>query len=289
MREKLLALCVLLAFTATGCPRGDSGPTTPEPEPEDTGPVADTEPEPEPPPPSPVKIRVRAVHVAASASKAPVTLTYTTEDEPGTVTEALAFGTASDYVDAILPPSSTEIGLDLMAEGFEADASGLSVSEGASHSALVYSDPEERGALHIALFSDEAEAPEGMRARFFHSVMGWDSVDVCTPGENPRAAGGVVFAAVGYGGLAGEGYVDVPEGATRLQIRAANEETPCSGRVLGGVELTPPDGVELGAQNLTLVAIGRATGRPPVQRALLVCVDAPSETPACFRLQMRAR
>ena len=291
MRQAMTVWCLVLVFAAGACNRTGSGTTTPEQDfADDVDPGAGLEPEPEPPPPVPVQVRLRVVHAAATASKAPLTVSYAAGDDAGVVGEAVAFGSTSSYAGATLPPESTEVALDVMAEGFEGPDDPLPIAGGAAHTAVVFSDPETRDRLGISLAQDSATGPEdGMRVRFFHAMLGTDDVDVCLPGATARDPGVPRFSGVAYGSLAQEGYVDVPADAARIQIRAANEDEPCSGRVLGGVDLRPPAGVDPSGQNLTFLAVGRATGRPAVPRALVVCTDAPAEVPACFRLQVRAR
>jgi len=290
MRHVLLALCLTLVVTVAGCRRGGGDSTTPEPGPtgDSASGVVEEQPAPEPPPPQPVEVRVRAIHAAATASKA--TVSVGREGSTVLLAEAIGFGATSAYAAASLAPDATSVTLTPTAEEFTAEAAPLPVTSDRAHTAIVYSDAENEKALRVGLFVDETAAPaEGMKARFFHAVLGWNNVDICTPGENARAAGTPVFADVAYGGLASAGYVDLPADATRIQVREANAETPCSGRVVGAVDLRPPEGMDASAKNLTLVAVGRATGRPAVQRALIACTDSPDEAPACFRLQMRPR
>jgi len=292
MRNAVLVISLALFLAAAGCRHGDGEPTNPEPVPGtggDTG-VVETTPQPPPPPPAPVKVRMRLVHAAATASKAPVSVAYTGEGEAQPVAEGLAYGTTSTYTEATLAPEASKIALSLAAEGFETPDADVPISAGAAHTAIIYADAETAGQLHYAVNVDETTAPtEGMRVRFFHGVMGWGAVDVCAPGATPRDPGTPIFTAVGYGGFAATGYQAVTAETTRLQVRETNAETPCSGRVIGGVALRPPQGVDPSLQNLTFIAVGRATGRPAVPRGLLVCTDAPAATPTCFRLNMTAR
>jgi hypothetical protein len=291
MRNAVLVISVALFLFAVGCRRGGGEPTNPEPETGGDAGVAEPTPPPPPPPPEPVKVRARLVHAAATASKAPLSVAYTGEGEAQPLAEGLAYGSTTTYAEATLAPEATKIGLSLAADGFETPDGDVAISDGAAHTVVVYSDAETAGQLHFAASVDESAAPAaGMQARFFHAVVGWGDLDVCTPGATPRDPGTPMFAGVAYGGFATAGYQPLTPETTRLQIREANAETPCSGRVIGGVALRPPQGVDpTTPMNLTFLAVGRGSGRPPVPRGLLVCTDAPADAPACQRVNMTAR
>lgn len=291
MRSAVLMISVALFLVAVGCRRGEGEPTSPEPVAAGDAGVTEAPPPPPPPPPEPVKVSARLVHAAATASKVPLSVAYTGDGEAQPLAEGLAYGNTTSYTEATLAPEATKIALNLAAEGFETPDGEVPVSDGAAHAIVVFSDPETTGQLHFAVSVDENAAPAaGMKARFFHSVVGWGDLDVCRPGAAPRDPGTPLFAAVAYGGFAAAGYQDLTPETTRLQIREANAETPCSGRVIGAVALRPPQGVDpTTPMNLTFIAVGRGTGRPPVPRGLLVCTDAPAAAPACQRLNMTAR
>lgn len=291
MRSAVLVISVALFLVAVGCRHNDGDTTNPEPVPGGDAGVAEPTPPPPPPPPEPVKVRARLVHAAATASKAPVSVAYTGEGEAQPLAEGLAYGATTSYVDATLAPEATKIALSLAAEGFETPDGEVAISDGSAHTIVAYSDSETAGQLHFAVAVDESAAPAaGMQARFFHGVVGWGDLDVCTPGATPRDPGTPMFAAVAYGGFATAGYQPLTPETTRLQIREANAETPCSGRVIGGVALRPPEGVDpTTPMNLTFLAVGRGAGRPAVPRGLLVCTDAPADAPACQRINITAR
>jgi hypothetical protein len=291
MRNAVLVISLALFLFAVGCRHNEGEPTNPEPVPGGDAGVAEPTPTPPPPPPEPVKVRARLVNAAATASKLPVSVAYTGEGEAQPLAEGLAYGATTAYVEATLAPEATKMALSLAAEGFESPDGEVAISDGAAHSIIVYSDAATAGQLHFAATMDESAAPAaGMQARFFHAVVGWGDVDVCTPGATARDPGTPMFAGVAYGGFATAGYQPLTPATTRLQIREANAETPCSGRVIGAVALRPPEGVDpTTPMNLTFLAVGRGTGRPAVPRGLLVCTDAPTDAPACSRINMTAR
>ena len=290
MRRAVLCITLCVTVSAIGCRRGEGESTTPDTEGGGgTGESFAATPTP-PPPPPPTEVSLRLIHAAASASKVPVSATFTAEEGDQPLAEALEFGSTSAYSEATLAPDSTKIAMAVTAEGFEAPSGEQPVSDGAHHTFIVFSAPDTTDQLDLAVTLDEGSGPEeGMKARFFHALVGWDAVDVCTPGATSKAPGEPVFTNVGYGGFASIGYQPIPPETKQLKIRVANEETPCSGKVIGGVTLQPPEGVDPSGKNLTLIAIGRAKGRPAVAKALLVCTDSPDEAPACFRLPMKAR
>lgn len=290
MRSALLVIIfVCVAAVAAGCGRGNGEPTTPDTETGDTGGSVATTPAP-PPPPPPVKVGLRVIHAASLASKSAVAAAVGEGDESQPLAGALEYGATSAYAEVTLAPEASKIALAITAEGLEGPPAEQPVSDGGQHTFVIFSDPEMATQLNIAMAIDEGSGPEeGMRARFFHGVAGWDAIDVCTPGETARAPGVPVFTAVGYGGFAAIGYQDIPPETKQLKVRIANEENPCSGKVIGGVQLAPPEGVDPTGKNLSFFVIGRSKGRPAVARELLVCTDAPDPAPACFRLKMKAR
>ena len=292
---RLVSLCAVVLFVVAGCGSSTSqeGDTTPPP-PE---PVAPPPPEPAAPPaPTNVEVSVRVIHAAATAATKSISPTYATGGAtPGALGTDLAFGAATGYTSATLPPGTTGIGLSVVVEGFDPLSFGGNITAGEPHTAVVFSDPAGAMRLSADVLRDAAQAPDAgkTRVRFFHAVLGWDAVDVCAPGENARAAGTPVFANAAYGrspmSQSPDRYIDMPAGLTRLQVRQASADAPCSGRAVGAVDVAAPEGGTLEGQNVTLVAVGRATGRPAVARALLLCLDSPAAAPSCTSLPMRAR
>jgi hypothetical protein len=291
----IAAAIVLVACGSSTSQEGDTTPPVPEPQPAAPPPAP---PEPAAPPvPQPVELSVRVLHAAANAATKNLSATYATgTDTPGGIATDLAFGAATGYSSATLPPGTTGIGLSLSAEGIDPLSFAGAITAGEPHTALIVARAEGGNALSADMLHDAVQAPDAgkTRVRFVHAVLGWDAVDVCAPGENARAAGTPVFANARYGRATGsdssfDRYMDMPAGLTTVQVREANTEAPCSGRVVGVATIAPPAGGSLDAQNVTLVAVGRATGRPAVPRALLLCLDSPAPQPSCTSLPMRAR
>lgn len=268
----------------------------PDPGPASPSPMAPPEPV-APPAPQAVELSIRVLHAAATAATKPLGVTYATgTDTPGGLATDLAFGAVSAYTSATLPPGTTGIGLSVSAQGFDPLSFAGTITAGEPHTAVVFAAPDAPSRLTADVLHDAVAAPDAGKThvRFFHAVVGWDAVDVCAPGENARAAGTPVFPGARYGRLTGspnsaDRYIDMPAGVTSLQVREANAEAPCSGRVVGAVDVAAPEGTSLDAQNVTLVAVGRATGRPAVPRAVLLCLDSPAPAPSCTSLRMRAR
>jgi hypothetical protein len=264
--------------------------TLPEEEPETVAKAATAPVIPAPTPMSPVDIRLRTIHAAVGVAKGWVTVRCTAEEGPAALAEELGIGSTTGYVGAALSPGSTNLPLSLEAGGSDPVSSSATIVDGASHTAIVFSDAEGDSALAAAVYRDSVEPPlEGMMIRFFHAVLGWGEIDVCLPAPFANEEAETLFAGVTYGGLASEGYIDLPSDTRRIQLRTASEEGYCMGPVIGAGFLRPPRGFELDSQNLTIIALGRLSGRPAVPRALLVCQDAPAESPSCFRVPMQAR
>jgi hypothetical protein len=288
-------LAVVIAVAGCGSSTSQEGDTTPPPA-EPTTAAAPAAPA-APPAPQAVEVSVRVLHAAANASSKNLGVTYATgTDTLGGLAADLAFGAASGYTSATLSPGSTGIGLSVRAEGLDPLSFAGSVTTGEPHTAIVVARPAGATQLQADVLHDAAQAPDAgkTRVRFFHAVLGWDAVDVCAPGEDARAAGTPVFPDARYGRATGsqssfDRYIDMPAGTGTLQVRQANAEAPCSGRVVGAVDVAAPAGGTLDGQNVTLVAVGRATGRPAVPRAVLLCLDSPAPAPSCTSLRMRAR
>lgn len=293
---RLASLYAVTLFVVAGCGSSTSqeGDTTPPP-PEPAVPPAPPEPA-APPAPANVEVSVRVIHAAATAATKTISPTYATGgDTPGALGTDLAFGAATGYTSATLPPGTNGIGLSVNVEGFDPLSFAGTITAGEPHTAVVFSAPDGAAGLSAAVLRDSAQAPDAgkTRVRFFHAVLGWDAVDVCAPGENARAAGTPVFANAAYGrspmSQSPDNYIDLPAGVSRLQVRQTSADAPCSGRVVGVVDVAAPEGGTLDGQNVTLVAVGRTSGRPAVARAVLLCLDSPAAAPACTSLPMRAR
>jgi len=130
-----------------------------------------------------------------------------------------------------------------------------------------------------------APAPSGRaNVRFFHALVGGGTVAVCLNGATPA------FNAVTYGsfgnaaGVAGH-YAGVAPGTVTVSFRASVAgRAPCTGRVVGTVEVPLVDG-----STVTLVAVGRLA-RPPlaVPPEVLLCTDSPPQPSRCMPLSVRA-
>ncbi len=293
-------VAVVIAVAGCGSSTSQEGDTMPPAEPVTQAPApAPSEPAAPPAPRAPqaVELSIRVLHAAATASRKNLGVTYATgSDTPGGLATDLAFGAVSGYTSATLTPGSTGIGLSVRAEGLDPLSFAGMITAGEPHTAVVFARPEGATQLTADILHDAVQAPDAgkTRVRFLNAVLGWDAVDVCAPGENARAAGTPVFPNARYGRTTGsdssfDRYMDLPAGTSSLQVRQANAEAPCSGRVQGVVDVAALAGGTLDAQNVTLVAVGRATGRPAVPRAVLLCLDSPAPAASCTSLAMRAR
>jgi hypothetical protein len=289
---------VLLLAAGCGSASEQQGPTTVTPPPVAASSPPAAPAAAAPAAPLPVEVRLRVIHATAAASRLPIEVTYATgADAPGSLGGPVVYGASSQsYTAATLPPGSTGMGLNASVEGFDPVSYAASISAGQPHSAFVIQNAERPTELSIMLAHDSDQAPAvgRMGVRFVHAVVGWGNVDVCAAGENARAAGTPILPGARYGRVTGapntfDGYVEQPASSTpiSLQVREASTETPCSGRVLGAVDVSAPQGSTFDAENVTLVAVGRATGRPAVARTILVCLDAPAALTPCSSLPMR--
>ena len=218
MRRGLAMLLAVVPVLGCGSAQRGNGGDEEEP---DLGGEASAEEEPEPEP-EPVVVRVRALHAAAASSKKAVTVTSSGGDDSLSVAEKLAFGRASDYVEATLPPDANGIELSLSTGDGEAPFDPAAVRNGAAHTAILYSDPEDGAKVQLALATDRSDAPEeGSRGRLFHAVVGWGDIDLCLPGAKARAPGEPIFTGAVYGRMKGNEssldlYEDLPEKLIRL-------------------------------------------------------------------------
>ncbi|MBX3274504.1 MAG: DUF4397 domain-containing protein [Sandaracinaceae bacterium] len=251
-----------------------------EPPPEETSTgdevVAEPEPEPEPPPPAPSPLRV--LHAAAASFGAAVS-----GMAGDAQIEEVAFAAASAYV-----PVDVGSTLALNAGGATVEQA-LELSPGVPVTALLFSG--EGGAPTVLVMPDEARPVMGQtRGRFVNAMLGsGEALDLCFPGANRRAPGRALIAGVEYGDFGGipsfpSRYQPMTlAGVDAVQVRVAAENA-CSGAIVGTAALPPID-INV-AHNLTIVAIGRRTGRPAVPRQLLVCEDTPGPG-TCVALPLR--
>ncbi len=273
-----LMLCSMMVGAGVGC--GGGGEPAPEEETEDTSgmeAVAEPEPEPEPEPPAPG--RARLIHAAAGSSRIEI---------GGAVGDA-ALGAAA--FSAATPYAEVEGGAQVsvsVEDGEPVTATGPAA--GAPGTFVVYSDAEAPTDFAVLPLVDEPGTVTGQqRARVVNALLGAESIDVCMPGATARAAGTPVFQDVAYGDVGGipsfpSRYQPVSfAGEVTLQIRQ-HADTPCSGRSLGNVTLPAID-INV-AHNLTMIVVGRTSGRPAVPKAVLVCQDAPGDG-TCASVRVR--
>jgi hypothetical protein len=274
--SRALFLSTLAALTAACGGSGDATTETTDTTGDET--VADTTP---PPPPPPEPARIRVIHAAFDPSAASIALAF---DGADAAIPSLAYEFSSAYVE--LPAGSHAA--SVRANDAELIGADLDLStEGGWYTAIAYSTADFPAAVQLTTDRPEAPAEGTAAVRLFHGIVGLTAIDVCTPGETARADGTPIFADVQPGALAaapdGTSYASVPTGAEiTLQLRAQNA-TPCHGRVQGVARITPVSG------NYTLVAVGRTTGRPRVDRELLLCADPPATDTSCAAVPIAAR
>ena len=268
----------LVVALGAGCGGGETQPVEETADTSGTEVVAEPVEEPEPPPP-PAPGSARVIHAAAGAARAQVTASAG-DAELGTA----AFKSATTYTEM---EGGAQV--DVMVEGGEPVASE-GPAAGAPGTLVVYSDAETPAGLAVLALVDEARTVTGQqRARAVNALLGADSIDVCVPGATARAPGMAVFMDVGYGTVGGipsfpSRYQPVNfAGAVRVQVRQ-HAETPCSGRVIGTAALPEVDINE--AHNLTLIVVGRTSGRPAVAKEMLVCQDVPGDG-SCVAVPLR--
>lgn len=221
---------------------------------------------------APAPAHVRMIQASPDASAATVAL-YMDGAATASV-PSLAYKAATAYAD--VPAGSHQCAMRPAAAAADSAPSlqtaASELAAGVSYTMISHGLATGTPALAMASAADDGPTPDATHAslRFFHALVGVANVDICLPGATARAAGTPVFTNVAYGAFGA--WASVPAGAAvTLQIRAANEATPCSGRQAGSVSITPTSGV------WTAVAVGRATGRPAVAKELLLVADGASE------------
>lgn len=240
------------------------------------------EPEPEPPPP-PRPVQVRVLHLAAGATGA----TVSASAGPASVSD-VAFKSASAYAE--MQPPSEQGTVPVQVSAGDATATfEAPYRAGVPATLIVVTNPQDPTQIVVNATEDDPTTVMGqLRGRFVNALLGTEAIDFCLPGGTAREPGRPIFTGVQYGQVAGtetaNHYIPVSlAGGGRLQVRAAAERG-CTGRVIGTAEVPPPDPNI--AHNLTLVVVGRMSGRPAVARELLVCEDAPNPS-ACAALPLR--
>jgi hypothetical protein len=223
-----------------------------------------------PPPPAPAHLRL----INASPDAAAASLALFVDGAATPAAAPLAYKAATAYLElspgvhpSIVRSATAAADAAPLFEGGTQD-----LAAGTSYTVIAYAPAGGAAGLVGTPAVDDGPAPDATHAslRFFHALVGVANVDICLPGATARAAGTPVFTNVAYGQFGA--WASVPAGAAvTLQIRAANEATPCSGRQAGSVSITPTSGV------FTAVAVGRATGRPAVAKELLLVADGASE------------
>lgn len=271
--KRVVVLCSLLLSACGG------SPPPPEPEPEPT-----TGAEEPPPPPPPPPARVRVIHAAFDPSVASIGARI---DGGDPVAVDLAYLHASAYFEV---PGAVEHTLGVFGPD-DVELMGWTMpilTDGTSYT-VVATSADEMPVL-FAASDDVATEPNANTAglRFFHGLVGVDSIDVCLAGASARADGVAIFTAVSPSSFAGTPEARYSEiSATgvevTLQLRTSNA-TPCHGRVQGVARFVPITGARY-----TLVAVGRQGGRPRIDRELLLCVDPPATDTSCTAVPISAR
>ncbi len=280
MKKHLMNVMLCMTLLVGGCGGGDevvntndtATDTTAGSEGTDTTATADAVETPVETPPPPAPARVRVIHASPDAAAAAVAIYVDGSATPAI--PSLAYKAATAYAD--MPGGAHQVAVRPAAAA--ADSAPVlqgptpELAAGTSYTVIAHGLASGTPALALAAAADDGPAPDATHAsiRFFHALVGVANVDVCVPGATARAAGTPVFTNVAYGAFGA--WANVAAGAAvTLQIRAANEATPCSGRQAGSVSITPTTGV------WTAVAVGRATGRPAVAKELLLVADGASE------------
>ncbi|MCS6799691.1 MAG: DUF4397 domain-containing protein [Myxococcota bacterium] len=293
----------IVTALAAGC-----GGSTPEPvtpvtvtEPPAPEPAAQTEPPPpqpeQPPaPPPPAIARLRVMHVAALSAERRLDAFVGPVTEQSQPTHAgLEFGGIGPYREVSIGTAEAPgpLSVTVRAEGATPASVELRPTPNQAISAFAITDGSNRGALAIVSAHDASEAPaaEAIRARFLQVTYGRGPVDVCFLPTGERGSS-PLFTNIAYGAFNGSGgdshYVEVTfPGAGQLLIKEQNVR-PCHGRTVGTVNLTAEDVEAMRGRNITFIAIGRASGRPPVPRDLVICEDHPAPS-NCRALPARPR
>ncbi|MCZ7684327.1 MAG: hypothetical protein M5U28_38350 [Sandaracinaceae bacterium] len=240
------------------------------------------EPEPEPPPP-PRPVQVRVLHLAAGAAGA----TVSASAGPASVSD-VAFKSASAYAE--MQPPSEQGTVPVQVSAGDATATfEAPYRAGVPATLIVVTNPQDPTQVVVNATEDDPTTVMGqLRGRFVNALLGTEAIDFCLPGATAREPGRPIFTGVQYGQVAGTEtathYIPVSlAGGGRLQ-------GPRRGRArLHGPGDRHRRGAAAGsniAHNLTLVVVGRMSGRPAVARELLVCEDAPNPS-ACAALPLR--
>lgn len=262
----LRRLCFVLALTVVGC--GGSRESQPEPaDTEETSGTEGTTPPPEDAPPPAPATQARLIHAAVEATDQSVSLVF---DDA-----ASSAPTRYEFAAAYVGITSGEHSVSARSNDAELIGATLSFPEGLS-TLVAYSTSDFPVAL--LMLPDSAEGPtEGAaQIRFVHAMVGQAGVDVCQPGDGPRADGIPLLAGAQQGAaVPASGYLEVGGGSElAIQIRAQHA-TPCHGRPLGTARFTPA------ANNgYTLVLVGR-TGRHRLAPELVFCADPPASDTSC--------
>ncbi len=280
------ALLVSLSLACGG------GETAAEPEPTATTEGSEATPEPvaeaEAPPPEPMS-RVRVIHASSDPAAATVSIGIDARSDP--LIASLAYRSGSAYTEASAGHHSVVVRGPSAEEGLEGPTLALASEElEQEHTFTAVFVSQDVADSPFTVFASEdvvAPPPEGEAAvRFFHALIGTDDVDLCLPGATARADGTPLFADVApnaFGSATGLQLANVPAGGEIVVQLRAHAQPICHGRVAGVARFTPTSGT-----SYTLVAIGRTTGRPRVDREMLICPDAPADG-SCTAAPITAR
>jgi hypothetical protein len=287
LRMKRLAAAGVFSLSLA-CGGGSAPATEPEPTADSEG--DETEPTPvaeEAPPPEPMS-SLRVIHASSDPAVASVSIALDARSEP--LIASLGYRTSSGYTPASAGHHSVVV-RGPGADGEEGPTLALASEElEPEHTfTAVFVNQEVADSPFTIFASEDVPAPpaEGEAdIRFFHALIGSDDVDVCVAGATARADATTLFADVAlnaFGATAGHQFATVPaEGEVVVQLRASS--TPiCHGRVAGVARFTPTSGT-----SYTLVAIGRTSGHPRVDREMLICPDAPADG-SCTVVPIAAR
>ncbi len=277
-RSRTISLFSILTLFACG-------PTAQEPEeaiaPAEAG-AGDEIPSEPPPPPPPAYLRL----VHASPDPAASNLQLSSDGEP--LISDLTLHTGSTYAE--LAPGAHM--LSITPTGAEASATltfaeSPELTSGAHYTAIVHGLTSGAPPIGLAIAMERNQPPAEGRAnvRVFHAIAGVDALDLCVAGASPRDPAIVLYPGVEYGafGASESGdYAELPaEGELALQLRTRHA-TPCRGRLLGVARTALSAG-----ENHMLVLLGRTTGRPRVERELVICAEA--QGGSCIAMPITSR
>lgn len=236
--------------------------------------------EPPPPPPPPAPAHARLIHASPDAAAAAAAIYMDGSATPSVA--SLAYKASTEYMD--VPPGAHTVAIRPAAAAADSaptfSGSAPELASGTSYTVIAYGLTTGTPAMALAAAADDGAAVEAGHAhlRFFHALVGLPNADICVAGATARAPGTPVFTNVAFGawgtaagdGASGNWAAMATGAAAHVQVREANTTTPCSGRVLGRLDMTATDG------NWTAIAVGNASSHPAVAKEMLVVKDGES-------------